>query len=382
MSFSRTPHSRELATTINDFLKGEEVNVLRKRIFWGMLESRGNVTYNHSGTNLEWVVRYDQAAIKGSTGENPLTFSRKSRHKRANLSWRGYYTDDVIHKIEKLTNRGNEALVNVASSMVSNLMEDMTEGMGPEAYVDGEAAGNEMRFHGLETMFGQSANSFNTESTGFTTRTANVADPVIAPDDNYAGLDTDIAAYGGAYKSAAGTWPSGDCDAKADFWTPLIINYNSSAFGNVAGNTWASNCVEALRFGITHCKRNVGTSRGIDVALMDRDMFRTFKTAHDSLQRVIVQNNKEGSAVSLGFQDAINFEGVELLDEYGIPQDVVYGLNFDLIEFMSLQGQLFNYEGPFYDEDIQADKHLIDILGNFKFKSPRNFFKGVSGVSS
>jgi hypothetical protein len=58
-----------------------------------------------------------------------------------------------------------------------------------------------------------------------------------------------------------------------------------------------------------------------------------------------------------------------------VPTGVGYGLNYNLCELRSMYGQLLKSEGPEYDIDTQSYKAVVSTLSNFKWKSPRNFFK-------
>jgi hypothetical protein len=40
-----------------------------------------------------------------------------------------------------------------------------------------------------------------------------------------------------------------------------------------------------------------------------------------------------------------------------------------------MESQMFNSEGPFYDETSQSYRFVVSTLGNLKFKSPRSFIK-------
>jgi len=71
----------------------------------------------------------------------------------------------------------------------------------------------------------------------------------------------------------------------------------------------------------------------------------------------------------------VQLDGVELGTEYAVPANTAYGLAIGNIELLNMEGQMFNSEGPFYDEVTQSYRYCVSTLGNLKFKSPRNFIK-------
>ena len=65
--------ARVVNTTTKQFLKGETVQVLRNRKLLAMLNDRGRITHNHSGTEVQWQVRYKQAPMIGFDDSDTMT---------------------------------------------------------------------------------------------------------------------------------------------------------------------------------------------------------------------------------------------------------------------------------------------------------------------
>jgi hypothetical protein len=362
---SSTDWARSIATTIVNHLKEEEVASLRKFKVFAALEGSGNIRTNMSGRGFDWEIQYRNHTPSGNNGETPRSFARQNLWKNAELEYRGAQVTDAIYKKEMLENRSASALVNVAGKMASRLLTSMEQYLAKEWVVDGYAAGNELRFHGLESFLGY--NGTINVATG-ATRTANAADPFAAPSDTYAGLSTVLGAYGGSQKS--GVWPSGEADPEYDFYSPVIANYTSSYFG---GTTWAANCTKALREALHQTRRNDTKQDQVDMCLMDRRMYIDFLNKLDEKERVVV--SRTNGLRSYGFTDVFEFDGVECSSENSIPAGVAYGLAVGNMELLCMEGQLYNSEGPFYDEITQQYRYVVSTLGNLKFKSPRNFFK-------
>ena len=84
-------------------------------------------------------------------------------------------------------------------------MDDAKQRLPIELYIDGNEAGNEKRFHGIESFMGVSG--------------ANASQPIGTPSDTYANLVTTLQNYGGNF---SGSWPSGNGDPQYDFWAPHV----------------------------------------------------------------------------------------------------------------------------------------------------------------
>ena len=365
---SATDWARSIGTTIVNHLREEEIASLRKYKVFASLEGRGQVRTNMAGRGFDFEVQYRNHTPTGNNGETPRVFARQNLWKNAELEYRGAQVTDAIYKKEMLENRGAQALVNVAGKMSNRLLTSMEQYLAKEWVVDGYATGNELRFHGIESFMG--ATQTLNVSTGVA-RTANAADPFGAPNDSYAGLSTVLGYYGGSQKS--GQWPNGEADPEYDFFSPVIVNYTSSYFG---GTTWAANCVKATREAIHQTRRNDTLEDQVDTIILDRRLYIDFLNTLDSKERVIV--SRENGLRSYGFNDVFELDGVEISQEGSVPSSVGYGLAIGNMELLCMEGQLLNAEGPFYDEITQQYRYVVSMLGNLKFKSPRNFFKLVA----
>jgi hypothetical protein len=351
--------ARVIATTTSQFLRDEEVNILRNRRLTALIQARGRIKYNQSGKDLEWRVRYKRVPIQGYADADTLAFPRRDRWKVARLPWRGYAITDSASKMETLMNRGTEAIIKIYSQIAESLKDDMEDQFGEELFLDGNLSANAKRIHGLESFFGATLASSVKAAT---------------PNDTYAGLSTVLGTYGGAW---SGTWPDGRGDSHYDFWSPIIVQYLQNAFGVTDGNTWAENCLRAIRFGLRSAGRNKGRRGMVDLVLLSGSMYEDVMNALDDKQRIIVNRGRKGGLVDMGFSDVITIDGAELTWEYGIPDGVGYGLNVDDIELLSMQGQLFVPDGPDWDISSRSWRFAVDFLGNMK-TNPRSHFKLVA----
>lgn len=372
---SPTDWSRVIATTIVQHLREEELTTFRKFKVFSMLESSGNVLMNQSGRGFDWNVRYRNAPVSGNTGDTPRTFSRVNMWKRAELPWRGFTTTDAIYRREMLENRGQQALVDVASKMAERLQESLEQHLSYQPYRDGNAANHENDFHGLESFLAYNG-TVDESGTGVADQDAagGAADRFGFPDDNYAGLSTKLGYYGGGrIGQTTGIWPDVPVDPELDFYSPVIVNYHANSFsGGGGGTTWADNCVFAIREGIHQCKRNDTKEAQIDMVVLDRHMYITFLNTYKEQERLVVE--RENGLRALGFSDVVSLDGVELTSEYAVPAGKGYGISIGNMELRCLENQLMVAEGPFFSEETQSYRYACSTLGNFRFRSPRNFF--------
>jgi hypothetical protein len=371
---SPTDWARVIGTTIVQHLREEELATFRKFKIFAMLEQSGNVVMNQSGRGFDWNIRFRNAPVTGNTGDTPRTFSRINMWKRLELPWRGFTTTDAVYRRELLENRGQQALVDVAGKMASRLQESLEQHLSYQPYKDGNAAGAENDFHGMDSFLNYDG-TVDESASGVAAKrtTGNTADRYGYPDDNYAGLSTRLGFYGGGRINAAtGSWPNVPVDPELDFMSPVIINYNASSFNSAGNRNWRSNCVFAIREGIHQCKRNDTKESQIDMVVLDRQLYIQFLNTFSDKERIAV--SKENGLKSMGFTDVTQLDGVEVCSEYACPAGRGYGLSIGNLELRCLENQLFVAEGPFFDEETQAYRYACSSLGNLRFRSPRNFF--------
>src|SRR5262245_55911183 len=199
--------SRIVNTTTANYIRAEEVNILRNRKLTALLKERGRITMNWGGDHMDFKVRYRRAPMQGYADTDTLTFPRRDRWKTATLPWRGYAITDSMTKGERLKNKSVQAIINVYDQIAKSLMEDVEEAFSQEFYIDGNASGNGKRIHGVESFMGGSTNAGNLVAT---------------PSDSYAGLNTDLGSYGGSW---TGTWPTGYGRAPHGFWAPVSVAF-------------------------------------------------------------------------------------------------------------------------------------------------------------
>ena len=360
--FNPVAFARTSATTLAKHITEVEEAMSRNFAMGALLEAAGRNTFNNGGEGFDWPVQYRHHNIEGNTGETQRNFARRNLWKTASLEFRGYQVTDSMYYREFLSNRGPEGIVKVFDQFVDRLKQSITHHLGTEYYVDGSAAGNEQSWHGFESMF--ALNGTLNIATG-AQRTANAADKVGWSNDTYAALITNLGNYGGDNESGQ-YWPEGLADSEYDFWTPLVVNTTSSGFGGTA-DTWAKQGDEAMRYAIIHSQRNSSMTGQVTNIFLARDMYMELLNLLDDKEEV--QVTSEHSLRAFGFKNVLNFDGLEVTWEAGVPSGSGYGMNYNSVE------SLLRSEGPEYDIHSQAFNAVVSTLSNLKFASPRNCFK-------
>lgn len=355
--------SRSVNTTIKEYIRDVEVNVLRNRKFTALLQKKGRISFNHPGLAMDWKVAYKRVHPTPSADGDILVFDRKDRYKTAVLDWRGYVSTDSMTKGEYLKNRGREAIINVYSTSAENLMSDMEATFGDEFYCDGYAPGNAKRIHGFESFFASATTSSGSGA--------------CLPSRTYAGISTVPGFYGGNWTPGGlVSWPNGYGDEHYDFFSPVIANYNDSLF-NATDHTWATNCVEVVSYALIKSRKVKSITGQTDLVLMDDEMYRNYIKTQRTKEQIHVLRGQESALVALGFTDVINQDGADISSEWGIPPLTAYGINVDMVELRSQQASVWIPNGPNFNWGTRSWELSVDFYGNFVC-NPRFQFKILS----
>lgn len=322
---------RVLRTSIAKFVRGASNETIQNSILLNMLKKRGRVSFNNSGKTLDWQIKTKQRELKSRTDMAQTTYQRQNLHEAATLPWRGYVMQDAISQKERFMVRGQEALVQIWPDRMKDMMEDASDRMNIELFIDGNLAGNEEQLHGLESIFG--ATSPTTTSKYATSN------------ESYAGL-TLSAVHG----TESATTP----------YSPHLVNEAFTGFG-----TWASNPTKISRTLISACRVNNKRKSVPDLLLMNESRYLDFKDALTTERFIISEEVKD---VAAGFK-SFSYDGVDVMWDFDCPADLTYCLNLDQIEFRSLAPDLF-YSKAVYS--IEQDAHLWSVMnwGNMRI-NPR-----------
>ena len=340
------------------YLKGRADNTIRNRLLLTLLAKNGRIKYNASSHKLYWDVKAGQRVIEAYGDDGVINFQRSDLHEQLNIDWRGYKMSDRMTEKQRLMLGDLTAIINRYSGIAEDMMDDLQDGFCGELFVDGYAAANTNRLHGLESFF--------------TTGTTVAADRVGKPDDTYGGHSTAVATRGGTWSSNLSTspnaniatdWPDGNGTADYDWNSPKVINYSSSNWGT-GSTTWADNCERVLGQTTIWTTLTGGKKGRPTIYLLAGDLFYDYQNKMRAKYRIQVPHSE---ANDLGFTDTLNQDGVMIQPDFDVPASTGYGLNINQMCLESLDNVLFSSRGPEYDINTDGYLWLIGFFGNARY---------------
>jgi hypothetical protein len=357
---------RSFNTTMHELRRDVEDASMRNYQMLALMDAAGRVTLNHGGEGMTWPVKYRTHVAEGATGENARNFTPRNLWKTAKQEWRGYEVTDSIKRREVEKNKGEAAIIKVVEGFAERLKQSLIQELGPQFYMKGHLAANDKFWHGLGTLEQYSGQTINVS--GGAARSANQADRIAIPSGSYADLSMLLGNYGGAQIDTTTPWPEGRADVQYDFWSPLLVIRDSTAW---TGSTSGQKLVEAMRYGIIHSQRNSSQDSQLTNFTLDRSLYFDFANYHTTKETIEVTAGV--SLKSLGFRNVIILDGVEVSWEAATTPGRGYGWSINNVELMGLTANLYETEGPEYDIRTQSFNAVVSTLSNLKFKSPRNF---------
>lgn len=345
--------ARLLHATREAWTKGMSDETVDNHPLLKLLQSKGRIKYGCTGTKNKWTVKYKKLPLEGYADMDVLTFARKTLTKPAEVEWRGYKMVDAISEPEMMMNEGGSdtQIVDLVKGKLESMKEDADDQIGQELYIDGDAAGNSKRFHGILSMM-----SYTQGSVAAGDRLVN------DQDDTYATLSTAYGNYGGS---------SGD--PEYEFFTPIIVN------ATVDAEAWSSHATKAIRRANIYTKRSMKKSHRLDIGFTSRENFAVLCDQLEDKERIVVPTR---GIAKFGFEDVVNVDGVDITFDPDIPSLDEEGrtirailFNTDQMELRLLgrKKQLWNASGDEFRSDNMSSRFWIGLYGNLVFKSPRHF---------
>jgi hypothetical protein len=356
--------SRVVNTTISDYVKGEEVNILRNRKLLALLKSRGRITFNHAGDRRHQAGPVQAGPDDRVRGRGHAHLQPAGPVEDGQLDWRGYSVTDAMTKKERLMNKSTSRSSTSTPTSGRRSPTTSTTSSARSSTSTGTRPATPSGSTAIESFFGAGSVCM---TNGY----------VVHPSDTYANLRPDLGYYGGAWATSGGnvTWPTGTGDAHYDFWSPLLVSLHQRLVRGLDGHLG-----EQLRGGPAvrpHQGKKNKTKTGMtrlhlarrrDVPAVPRGHRRRSRRSSSTREG----RERPAGSSRLGFTDVTYFDGCEVTYEYGMPSGVGYGLNVDQMELMSLQGQLFVVEGPGVRPPDQVledvDRLLRQHVGNPRYQ--------------
>ena len=341
---------------------------VRNRIWLPALERRGRVSRNEQGLTLKWPVMRGQPPVVAYGDGGDLGFAAQDLWSVAELDWRGYRTTDTMTEPQKVRYGSETAIVHRFSEIMDNLDSAMRSQLGSELYVDGNAASNELRFHGAASW----------QANGTTV----AADLVAKPSDTYAGLSCALGQYDGWTDDLTVSpnadvdtdWPEGGGNrnnrAGYDFWSPILANWSSTSWGTNS-TAWIDNCEYVLSRVQRWLFSTAGAMEDTLFALLAGNLYSGLVDAMRARQREIVPH-PEARVLGVPGQ-TLNFEGMLVKHEFGATANQGEIINFSKMKLNVLTDSLLVHHGPDWVPTKPGWLYQVGVMGNLMFESPKHF---------
>lgn len=347
-------------SALNEYIKKKIEPINRKSMFHAGMTSNNRLTYNHDGMQVEWRPRFRRRLINvGGGNVANRSFPQTVVRTKVYLPWRVYDLGESLTKFARLATQGKSGWVNLAKNMIDELTDDFITDFGTKYYVDGNATATAKELHGLESWFSVSSTVTNS--------------PVGNPNDTYAGKSTALGVTGSWTAETGQGWPTGTGYTEYCWWSPLVVDYNNAAFHGTSANWWYQ-WQEAINYGTTFLMTL--QSRTPDIWILSPRLLSQAKASLQNNQRF---TTADSGLVKLGHK-VVEYEGMQIGTEYGVPEAVGYGLSWQDLELRSMQSQLIAYKE---DHDIKTsqDLYALDAYCNLVCEAP-SFTVKLQGISA
>lgn len=342
--------SRMAVRAMNTYIRDRIAPIDRKTIVYGELKARGQVEFGKGGNQLEWRPRLKRRTIRAGSG-NPsdVNFNQTTTVKIAQLPWRTYDMGEHTTKFERLATQGEAGYFGRIARILDDLSDDFMADWGPKFYLDGHVTGSR-DMHGFESWF---------SNTG-----ACIANSVFAnPNDTYAGISTGLGVTGSWTPETGNGWPTGVGDVEYHSYSPFMVDYNNSLLAGTTA-TWANQWQHA----VNECTTFMMVLQNVtpDIILMAASLLTQAKNSLIGSERFTT--TADSNLTRLGFK-TLQYNGIEVATEYGIPEAVAYLLTWSKLHLWVMAKQLIEVEE---DNDIRTGQRLykLDTYNNLWTDSP------------
>lgn len=320
--------SRLSITTRAAYLKSVWDNVVTNNPAWAFLQRKGNITFNQTGTSVDWPVEVGEHVASSRTAGAARTFADHNHYIRPTLTPVVRDFTDRMTWEEGQMNRGEEAIIKAEKNILNRMGKNMKKDLAYQLLVGSGSNGN---VSGLASIFSDD---------GTTIETGKEYNP--------------NGTYGGYSLAIDGLVGSVD-DPVSKAFTPLIVNALDAEFDISAGTgtTWKTNCNGAIRYAVQKVTYSQDPEFRPDVVILNQSDFIAYLNANDS--RIELNHTMKVGTDMLGFDNVLCDAGIPVIWDENMPAGQGMVLNFDQI-FAD-----FWHEGPVYlddDKDITTNARL------------------------
>jgi hypothetical protein len=343
--------------SIQDFIRRKIEPIFVDHSLMRRMKSAGRISGNHGGKFTELRPRKRRRDIYGGSGNVlRVSFNQTNVHDIFTLPWRTYDMGEAVTQYEEMAlapqvNQYFREQVKIVRECTEDFMEAFVE----KLWADGGA--NSTDIHGFQSWIGNSGSLISSSA-------------LVTPSDTYASKSTALGTGG----SWTGDYPQGSGAREYHYWSPFLIDVNSAELGGSTMN-WANQWQHAFSYGMTYLKKLQNVVP--DLMMVDAEWLRLAKNSFIGQQQIDVVQ-------TAGTKDPgitrLNYEGVELASEYGIPANTAWLIPLKKLELRHFGSQLIHMKEQF-DINTAERKMLFRFFGNMVFDSPA-FFAEILEVSA
>ncbi len=351
--------------TLNKILAKRVEPIFTQSVFMGALKTRGRIAYNEAEDAVRWRPRFKRHQMQtGALNIKNRDFPSQNFHRKAELPIVSYDMGSSYSRFERMLSRKKGVLLyNIVEEITKAMGTDFVESFRLELYKDGNS-GDADTIMGTESWFSYSGISGNNITA--------------LPNDTYAGLLTTLGYYGGSWPT--GTWPLQGTSTTPEYWawSPLIVDYHSREFDKDGTSVYnfANKWQQAINFGKTYLK--VVRDSTPDLCILEPQLLLA---AEDSLEGEQTFEVTQSSPLTKLGHKTLQYNGLELTSEYGVPADIGYILNMGKLQLRCALPQLIGVEE---DSDIRTSEQLkaISFWGQLMCDAPSYHCKLVAIAAS
>jgi hypothetical protein len=365
--------------TISKYEKGYADLTTRSRLLPAMLQRRGRMMYNCSGTDRKWYAMISLARAKGYANGQTLEYGSTQPNIEFSMDYRGMYTAESLGLMDMMINRdeGGTQIIDIWQQKANIVMEGMKQDFFQEFFNAGS-----------DTSLPQGIESCLTART-----TPGAGDRVAEPSVTYMGKSTALASQGGTWSDSLTTqpnstlsndWPDGRGRPEYDCTSPKLVNTTSTAWTGTA--TWQANAWRVVDQAKTWMSMLGDNEYAPDLCQLSPDMWTGFRNNQEAKTHLLLPHKE---ATDLGFPDTLNMDGLAIRgSDFDIPPQTGYILNLKSIDLCCMFDVLFKLitgepgnstvesflKSKGFDIDSLSNRIVSLFLGNWRFR-PRYIAK-------
>lgn len=371
-------HINNIRTSAPQYMSDFSDLTIRGHILFNLMREYGMFEFNATSASTIYQIQVREPEVRTAQDTTRKVFSNSAVFEQCQVGVRWYEASDMLTEIQWKENQGKTQLIDLWETKMKNLGTAMVRRLQEWAYRDGNASPYTDGFQGFESCLADNGSSV-------------AGDRIALPSDSYAGQSTALAGFGGSWSSDStdymnagltNDWPYGSGTANYDAFSPLLLNYTSTAWSSGSA-LWSDNLEEVLReaSAIMQAKNGFVNVNEVPVLfLMSPKLYVQAKGFYS--QRFRMLTPYRDNEVGFPSTGTLSLDGHVLKSDYACPVTTFYGLCPQHIEMFwmvcrnpSGENPFIDVDGPVWDTSTAAYLMRIAAGGNLRMQ-PKFMCKG------